>query len=196
MDVAPLLELMTEEAAAKRGAILARAREDAEAIRAEARDRAAAQHREATDALRADLDAQARRERDRAEAAANMQAQATKELLADEVLEAAAGDLRHFAGTVEFAPVLEALLEELINNAPEEVAVLVPPAHHDRVLTWLAAHGKTHLAVEPDPSLHDGVAVRDLRGRFRISNTLGLRLEKVESAARHACMAALFGKGA
>ena len=195
MDVAPLLELMTEEASAKREAVLVRAREDAEAIREAARARAAGRRREAVDALRAELDAQAIRDRDRAEASAQMKAQATKEMVAEEVLGAAAEELQRLAHQPAFEPVLEKLLEELLAGAPDGVVVLVPAGYEDKVFTWLTGRGKANLNVEVDPELVDGVALRDLRGRFRVSNTLSLRLNKVESAARSACVAALFGKG-
>jgi V/A-type H+-transporting ATPase subunit E len=196
MDVAPLLELMTEEATAKREAVLVRAREDAEAIRAEARSRAAARRQEAVDALRAELDAQAKRDRERAEASAQMVAQATKEMVAEEVLGATAEALQRLTEQPAFEPVLEKLLGELLEGAPEGVVVLVPAGYEDKVFTWLTGRGKAHWKVEVDPQLSDGVALRDVNGRFRVSNTLRLRLNKVETAARSVCMAVLFGKGA
>ncbi len=41
----------------------------------------------------------------------------------------------------------------------------------------------------------DGVAVRDPKGRYRVSNTLSLRLRKVETKARRRWMAILLGEG-
>ena len=64
--------------------------------------------------------------------------------------------------------------------------VLAPPAHADHCKQWLESHGYGHLAVEPTPSLTDGVAIQDPAKKFRFTNTLTARFNKREGALRKA----------
>lgn len=194
MDVSALLELMTEQAAKERQERLARARAEADRVRREAEQDAQAQRDEAVSQLKAELDAEAQRARAHASASTKTQVLAARDTLADDLLSEVHTQLARLADGPDFAPVLEALLDELLEHAPEEAVVLVPPPYEDQVFNWLTHRGKAHMRVEADPDLTGGVAVRDPHGHLRLSNTLHLRMHKVESEARRLCRQMLFGK--
>jgi len=95
----------------------------------------------------------------------------------------------------EFGGVLDALLDELMADAPDrgDLQVLAPPAHTDRVSSWLAEHGRSGVHVEGSEAFRDGVAVQDPARTFRISNTLTGRFALMEQEIRKHCMTTLFG---
>ncbi|MFP4500490.1 MAG: V-type ATP synthase subunit E [Candidatus Hydrogenedentota bacterium] len=194
MDVSPLLELMTQQAAKERQERLAQAQAEADRLRQEAEQNARSQRDEAVSQLNAELEAEAQRAREHARASAKTQVLAARDTLADDLLSEVRAQLARLADGPDFAPVLEALLDELLEHAPAEAIVLVPPAYEDQVLNWLTHRGKAHMRVQADPELTGGVAIHDPEGHSRLSNTLDLRMHKVENEARRLCRQMLFGK--
>ena len=91
-----------------------------------------------------------------------------------------------------FPAVLDALLAEVMAVAPDNVVVLAPEAHLDRVRQWLSKNGKGSLQVDGSAAFWDGVAVQDASKTFRISNTMTGRFVRVEGAARKLSTGALF----
>jgi vacuolar-type H+-ATPase subunit E/Vma4 len=90
------------------------------------------------------------------------------------------------------------LLAELMEEAPDsgDLQVLAPPAHADRVSSWLSNNGRAGVGVEGSEAFKDGVAVQDPGRTFRISNTLSGRFALMEQEIRKHCMTTLFGGGA
>lgn len=195
MEVAPLLELMSEHAARERDAVLAKALEAAEDIRRQARETARTRRDEAVRALEAELAELAARDRERAESEARKRTLSARETLVEDVLRETYQALEHMPDEPGFDAVLEGLLDEILREAPSDSILLVPAPHVDQARGWLAARGRSTMLVEPADTLRDGVALRDPRNRYRVSNRLGLRLAKVESEARKRIAAALFGGG-
>lgn len=192
MDNKPLLDLMSAQIAAQREQIAEEARKEAAKIREEARERATRRREETLAAVESELASLARRSRERVEAEAHMVTLTTKDTIVNEVLDGVASELASIAGGPDFPGILDALLAELMAEAPEDVVVLAPPAHVDHCKQWLASNGREGLAVEPLASLKDGVAVQDRNRRFRYTNTLSARFKKRESELRKYALNTLF----
>ena len=192
MDNKPLLDLMSAQIAAQREQIAEAAREEAARIRDEARERAELRRKDTLASAERELASLARRSRERVEAEAHMVALTTKDTITNEVLESVAGELAAIAAGPDFPAILDALLAELMAEAPADVIVLAPPAHVDHCKAWLANNGRAGLDVEPLPGLTDGVAVQDAARKFRYTNTLSARFKKQEGELRKLSLNRLF----
>lgn len=193
METVPLLGLMTQQIEAEREALVSKAKAEAEQILKSAEARAKQRHEDSLAALSTELSAQARRSRERVEAETHMILLTTKDTITNELLEAVRNELNRLASSPEFEGVLEKLLAELLEDAPEGVVVLAPPANVDFCRSWLEANGKGGLPVEPLAGLKGGVAIQDSGRSFRVTNTLDARFLKQESALRKYCLTELFG---
>jgi vacuolar-type H+-ATPase subunit E/Vma4 len=194
MPSTPLLELMTQQVSEQCAQTVAQAEEQAAAIRRAAEEAAAQERAAVLQALEAELSAAATRARERAEAESHMLVMTTKDSVTGEVMDEVQRRLRRIAEGEAFVPILEALLEELLQDAPDEVVVLAPPAHRERTRHWLEQHGRGGVPVEELASLRDGVAVQDPKRTWRVTNTLSSRFAQQEGALRKFCVTRLFGE--
>lgn len=196
METAPLLELMSAQAQARCDELLAKARDEADAIVREAREQCAAERDAALASLDAELADAERKARERAEAAAHMAMLTVKDAITDEVLKSVLEDLAHLAESPAFVPVLERLLDELLDGAPGDAVVLTHPKHLDTVRAWLERNGQSGMRTAALAALTDGVAVQDTARTYRTTNSLRTRFAINEGKARKRCMQRLFGGGA
>lgn len=196
METAPLLELMSAQAQARCDELLARAREEADAIVREARDQCAAERGAALASLDAELAEAERKARERAEAAAHMAMLTAKDAITDEVLQSVLENLVRLAESPSFVPVLERLLDELLDGAPGDAVVLTHPKHLDTVRAWLGRTGRAGMQTAPLAALTDGAAIQDVARTYRTTNSLRTRFAINEGKARKRCMQRLFGGGA
>jgi len=192
-ETAPLLWLMSAQVARQCEEILTRARDAASAAREEARQHAAAEREAALAALRAELLQAETRAREKAEAEAKKLVLNTKDVIADELLRAVEKEIQRMADEPGFLRVLQSLLRELIDGAPDDAVVLAPPRHVDALREFLARLGRGSLEVSPLASLRDGVAMQDRGRTYRITNALTPRLTRHENAARRLAVERLFG---
>ena len=192
MEKTPLLDLMSAQIAAQRNEVLQAARDEAEAIQQNARERAEQRRKDSLAAAESELASIARRSRERVEAEAHMVTLTTKDSITNEVLESVAAELTAIAAGPTFPAILDALLAELMAEAPSDVVVLAPPAHVDHCRRWLESNGRPGLPVEPLASLKDGVAVQDPGKKFRFTNTLTARFNKHEGELRKLSLSRLF----
>ena len=186
---------MSAQIAAQREEIASTAREEAAKIREEAHKRAEQRREDTLAAVESELASLARRSRERVEAEAHMVTLTTKDTITNEVLDSVSAELASIAASPEFPGTLDALLAELMAEAPEDVIVLAPPAHVDHCKRWLEAHGRGGLPVEPLASLADGVAVQDRGRKFRFTNTLSARFKMREGELRKHALNQLFPTG-
>ncbi|MBI2425479.1 MAG: hypothetical protein HYV27_21820 [Candidatus Hydrogenedentes bacterium] len=193
METIPLLDLMSQQVAEEKAALVAKAAAEAAQILRDAEARARQRHDESLAALSAELEAQSRRSRERVEAEAHMILLTTKDTITDEMLATVREQLHALASGPEFERVLEKLLAELLQDAPDNVVVLAPPAHAGFCRTWLDANGHGNLSVQPLEGLQGGAAIQDAGRSFRVTNTLETRFLKRESALRKFCLTGLFG---
>jgi len=184
---------MTQQADAQRAEIVAAAQAEAARIDASARAEASDARERALRQAEADLSAAAQRGRERAEAEAHMLVLTTKDTIASEILGAAEAELAKIASGPGFASVLEQLLAEVLEGAPEQVVVLAPQAHADAVKAWLEANGRGGAEVVATSALSDGVAIQDAGQTWRVTNTLSARFARQEGALRKSCIQQLFG---
>lgn len=192
MENTPLLDLMSAQIAGQREAILLAARDEAAQIAQTARERAEQRRSNTLSAAQGELASIAKRSRERTEAEAQMVTLTMKDTITNEVLAEVAEELTQIAAGPGFPAILDALLAELMAEAPSDVVVLAPPAHADHCKQWLESHGYGHLAVVPEPSLADGVSVQDPGKKFRFTNTLTARFNMREGALRKASLNRLF----
>lgn len=185
---------MTEQVTAQSAAITAKAKAEAEAILTASRQEGTTLRERSLRDIENELAAAAQRSKERAEAEAHMLVLTTKDTLASEILEAAQAELARTAQSDAFPAVLEALLDELLQEANGDVVVLAPPAHVETVKNLLAQKGKEVLAVEPLNGLNDGVAIQDRDQTYRVTNTLSARFTGQEGALRKLCLQKLFGQ--
>lgn len=193
MQPGPLLELMTQQVAQQCDEIIAAAKAEAASIQRAAEDRATAYRAAALQQTDSELHAQATRSRERAEAESHMVVMTTKDTVTVEVMDDVQRRLRAVAEGPEFPQVLEALLGELLDGAPQEVIVLAPPKQVDHVRQWLQAHGRGSTTVQGIASLRDGVAIQDKDHKWRVTNSLSSRLRRQEGALRKNAVSRLFG---
>jgi vacuolar-type H+-ATPase subunit E/Vma4 len=191
-----LLDTMTRQVEHACEERLATARTEAEAIVAEARQRAADRYAESIERTTREVNRLAQRARDLAAVQADQQAHSLQQAVADEVLRAVGAELERIAEGPEFPGILDALLREVMAAAPAQAEVLAPPAHVERCREWLATNGLAGVPVIPTGELRDGVAVQDVNRTFRITNSLSSRFKKLENNARKVCLRLLFGEGA
>ena len=192
MENTPLLDLMSAQIAGQREALLLAARDEAAQIAQKARERAEQRRSETLSAAQRELASIAKRSRERTEAEAQMVTLTMKDTITNEVLAEVAEELARIAAGPGFPEILDALLAELMAEAPSDVVVLAPPAHAGHCKQWLESHGYGHLAVEPETRLADGVAIQDRARKFRFTNTLSARFNMREGALRKASLNRLF----
>lgn len=192
MEKTPLLDLMSARIAAQRDEVLRAARDEAAQIQQNARNRAEQRRKDTIAAVEGELASIARRSRERVEAEAHMVTLTTKDTITNELLHDVAAELSAIAGGPRFPAILDALLGELMAEAPRDVVVLAPPAYVGHCEQWLASHGHGGLAVEPLASLSDGVAIQDPGKKFRFTNTLTARFNMREGELRKICLNRLF----
>lgn len=192
MENTPLLDLMSAQIAGQREALLLAARDEAAQIAQRARERAEQRRSETLSAAQRELASIAKRSRERTEAEAQMVTLTMKDTITNEVLAEVAEELARIAAGPGFPEILDALLAELMAEAPSDVVVLAPPAHAGHCKQWLESHGYGHLAVEPETRLADGVAIQDRARKFRFTNTLSARFNMREGALRKASLNRLF----
>ena len=192
MEKTPLLDLMSAQIAAKRNDVLQAARDEAETIQQNARQRADQRRAESLAAAESELASIARRSRERVEAESHMVTLTTKDSITNELLAEVSAELAAIAAGPTFPAILDALLAELMAEAPSDVVVLAPPAHVDHCRKWLEANGRSDMVVEPLASLKDGVAVQDPGKKFRFTNTLTARFYKHEGELRKLSLNRLF----
>jgi len=183
-----LLELLEQQAEEERNGVAETGKAEAASIREEARALAKRRREKALHQTEEELAAELQRARERAEAEAYMVEMTAKDRVTDEILAAVRSKLSALAESPEFVHVLEALLEELLPEAPEGGVLLAPQQHVDQVRRWLADRDRSDLAVEPFTGLRDGVAVQDGPRTYRISNTLTSRLNRQTGALRRFCL--------
>jgi len=192
MENNPLLDLMSQQIAARREAILREAQSEAARIEQDARKRAEERRAATIASVEGELASLAARSRERAEAEAQMVALTTKDSITNEVLKSVEGALAERAVGTDFPAVLDALLAELMAESRPDIVVLAPEAHVDHCRQWLESHGHPDLAVQALPGLTDGVAIQDRAGKFRYTNTLSARFRLQEGALRKRALNQLF----
>lgn len=190
-----LIELMGAAAQEERKQILETSAAEAATIRSEAKALAARRREQALSQCDRELSEDVQRAAERAEAEAYMVELTAKDRITDEVLDAVRAKLSQMAGSPDFLPILEALLEELLPEAPENGVLLAPSAHVDAVRGWVEARQRGDLRVEGQPGLKDGVSVQDEGRSYRVTNTLAARLARQESALRKLCQVQLQPEG-
>lgn len=193
MQSPPILELMSQQIASEVEAARAAAQRQAEMVKADARTRASRRREEMLAQVQAEVAELQRRSRERAEAETEMVVLTTKDTVTDEVLTRVKEELSRVSNSPEFTSVLDALLAELMKEAPAGGIVLVPQAHEAHCREWLNSHGHGGLEVQGTREMVDGVAVQDKDHTFRITNTLSARFQQLEPALRKHCVTRLFG---
>lgn len=188
-----LLETMSQQVASQCDGNRELARQEADAIRAQARSECSASRDGALKATHAETQKLAEKWTLKGEAEAAKAELMVQNLAVEEVLEEVRSRIREVVESDKFGGVLEALLAEVMEIAPEGILVLAPEGHVDKVKSWLQANGNGAVNVEASATMWDGVAVQDPKKTFRISNTLTGRFSRVQDKSRSVCMTTLFG---
>jgi vacuolar-type H+-ATPase subunit E/Vma4 len=188
---------MTRQVEAECASHLDKARAEAEQILADARSKAAAARDGVLASARAEVDRLDALWKQKAEGEGIRLDLAMKNDAVEAVLAEVERQVRATTEGPEFGTILERLLRELMSasESSSDVQVLAPPAHVDRVRSWLEQNGHGGVSVEGSAEFWDGVALQNPQRTFRISNTLSGRFARVEQAARKHCMTTLFGGG-
>ena len=193
MKGSALLDTMARQVDEVYNGNLSAASESAEVILEEARQDCAALEEKTLASTAAEMDVLAERWRQKAEAEAARAALVVQNEAVRAVLDRVDEEIRQTVSGDGFPAILDALLSELIAEAPADVIALAPPDHVDRIRDWLSKNGHGSVPVESTPSMWDGLAVQDRDRTFRFSNTLRGRFSRVEQEARKLCMTSLFG---
>lgn len=193
----PLFETMSAQIEAECGEHRAAAQAEADRIASEARAKADAARTAALAAAQAERDRLDSLWRQKGEAERIRLELAMKNDAVEAVLAEARAEIARAVASPEFGDVLDKLLAELMEEAPEsgDLKVLAPPKYTDRVSSWLSENGRAGVDVEASQAFEDGVAVQDPGRTFRISNTLSGRFELMEQDIRKQCMTTLFDGG-
>ncbi len=187
-----LLDTMARQVDEVYNGNLSAASESAEGILDETRQDCAALEKETLESTAAEMEALAERWRQKAEAEAARAALVVQNEAVHAVLDRVNEEIRQIVSGGKFPAILDALLSELIAEAPADVIALAPPDYVDRVRDWLSKNGHGSVPVESAPSMWDGIAVQDRDRTFRFSNTLTGRFSRAEQKARRICMTSLF----
>lgn len=177
-----LITLLEREAAAEREKLLAEARAQSEAIRADAERQVA----ELLTGTRARLEAEARSALVKAQSTAHLRAssmvlQAKEEQIAG-VFNAAEAELVRLAqDRQQYSAVLRSFVEEALQGFGTEAVVTVNPADQAAV-EMLAQQRGWRVTVKTDPGVQGGVRIASSDGRFMVTNTLASRLERARPA--------------
>ncbi len=189
-----LLDTMARQVEQRCVERLAKARETAEVLIADARRKAAEKSAETLQHTKREVEHQAERARHLASLQVELEARSMRQAVADEVLRSVEAELARIAESSVFPPILEALLEEVMTAAPFQAEVVVNAVHAERCRSWLSAHGHGAVPVVESTALRDGVAVQDVKRSYRITNSLSSRFQKLEGEARRICLQTLFGE--
>lgn len=195
MATATLFDTMAQQVAAQCDETRSAAQEQADALLSDARERATSTRTSTLKTLEAEMEAMDARWRQKAHTEAARAALAVQGEIVDAVLAKVEEEIRSIVGSKDFPKILDALLDELMRVASDDVVVLAPEAHLDHVREWLGKHDRIDTRVEASPDTWDGVAIQDARRTYRISNTLTRRYERVKEDARKVCMTTLFPGG-
>ena len=191
-----LLETMTAQVTEECDGNRAAAQQEAEAIRAEAERKSAAQRDATQSATDAEMDRLDERWRQMAHAEASRAGLVVKNDAVKAVMQKVESEIRRIVAGDDFPAVLDALLVSLDSEIQGDVVLLGPAGHVGHIEAWLSSHGHEGISVEGSAELWDGVAVQDPAQTYRISNTLTGRYSRVEQDARRVCMVNLFGGNA
>lgn len=174
---------------------LVKARKEAEAIVAAAREKAAKQRSETLDRTNREMERLAERARELAALQVDLEALSMRHAVADEVLQSVHDELARIAEGPGFPAVLESLLAEVMRAAPPQAEIVAPVGRGDVCRDWLNANGHAGLPISESAALKDGVAVQDPARTFRVTNSLSARFQILENQARQVCLGTLFGEG-
>jgi len=188
-----LLDSMTQSVTQQCDAKLSAAREEADAIVADAKARADQAYQEGLERAKRQIELDDKRALDLAEAEGDKLVLSGQHQVVEDVLWSVAEKLKNMAGQDDFGNIVEALLAQAVNAAHGDIVVISPPGHVDRGKQWLEQNGRGDVSVEGSDELYDGVAVQDKQKSYRITNTLSSRYEKFEPQARKIIMQKLFG---
>jgi vacuolar-type H+-ATPase subunit E/Vma4 len=188
-----LFETMARQVAQRCEQIIGAAEEEAKSIVSEAQRTAQRRHDAAVAQVKREVERLAARARELAAVKAEHDALTMQQEVANEVLGQVEGELKGLAQSPRFPEILDALLAEIMANAPKDAVVLAPVAHEQRCREWIRSHGYSDVSVQASPYLVDGVAMQDAQRTYRVTNTLSSRFQKVKNDARKVCMRTLFG---
>lgn len=189
-----LFDTMARQVTEQCAGTLSEARQEAEAIQADARTKSNESWQSAMKTVDAELKLLEERWDQKARAEAAKAELAVQNEAVEAVLASVRVKIREAVEGPEFPQILKALLTEVMAVALEGVVVLAPESQIGHVKKLLSENGHGSLPVEGSSAVWDGVAVQDKQKTFRISNTLSGRYARVEDGARKLCMVTLFGK--
>lgn len=191
-----LFDTMARQVADRCQAMLDAARAEAGVILKEAREHADQRRRDAVHAAEQEVQRLAERARQLLAVEAEHESLTMEQSIADEVLRSVSFELEKAAQSPKFPAIFDALLAELMTDAPKDALVTVPVSFGERAKTWLQQHGYPDVTVQESPSMRDGCSMQDAAHTYRVTNSLSSRLSKLQNEARKVCLRALFGEGA
>jgi vacuolar-type H+-ATPase subunit E/Vma4 len=191
-----LLDTMARQVADRCQAALDVARAEAGSILKEARERADHRRKAAVSAAEKDAQRMAERARQLLAVEAEHESLIMEQSIADEILRSVGFELEKAAQSPKFSAIFDALLAELMADAPKDALVTAPVFFGDRTKAWLQQHGLAGVTVQESAAMRDGCAMQDAARTYRVTNSLTSRLSKLQNEARKACLNALFGGGA
>jgi vacuolar-type H+-ATPase subunit E/Vma4 len=186
---------MEQEVARRCERVLVDARREADSIVETADRDSAAKREEALRRLEDEVRELAEQSRTRARGEAALETLTFQQETADDVLHRVEAELRRIAGSDAFPDILDALLAEVLEAAPEgDLVVEVPADYVDRCRDQV--RDTRRVDVQAVPALTDGVVARDKKQLFRFVNTLSSRFAGSRDNARRLCIDRLFGRKA
>lgn len=187
---------MSRQAADRCQAALDAARAEAGAILTEARKRAERHRHEAVAAAEREVKRLAERARQLLAVESEHESLTMEQSIADEILRSVGFELEKAAQSPKFPAIFDALLAELMEDAPKDAIVTVPMSFGERAKSWLQQKGLPNVTVNESPAMRDGCAMQDAAHTYRVTNSLSSRLSKLQNESRKVCLRALFGAGA
>jgi vacuolar-type H+-ATPase subunit E/Vma4 len=191
-----LFDTMARQVADRCQALLDAARAEAGALLKEAREHADRRRREAVQAAEREVQRLAERARQLLAVEAEHESLTMEQSIADEILRSVSFELEKAALSPKFPAIFDALLAELMADAPKDALVTVPVSFGERAKAWLQQHGYPDVTVQESPAMRDGCAMQDAAHTYRVTNSLSSRLSKLQNEARKVCLRSLFGGGA
>jgi vacuolar-type H+-ATPase subunit E/Vma4 len=191
-----LFDTMARQVADRCQAALDAARAEAGSIVKEARERADLRRKEAVSAAQRDVSRLAERAQQLLAVEAEHESLTMEQSIADEILRSVGVELEKAAQSPKFTAIFDALLAELMADAPKDALVTVPVSFGDRTKSWLQQHGLGGVTVQESAEIRDGCSMQDAARTYRVTNALSSRLNKLQNEARKVCLNALFGGGA
>jgi len=195
MKGSALLETMTAQAMEECDSTRNTAQQEADAILADAKAQSQAQRESVEAQVTREMAHLDERWGQMAHAEASRADLTVKNDSVTAVLASVQAEIRRIVSSPDFGGILDALLASLMQAADGEIVVLGPEAHLDSVKKWLAGNGHANVKVVASPEIWDGVAIQDPGRKYRVSNTLTGRYQRIEETARKRCMSAMFGEG-